>query len=182
MKGDTEERFAAKVNKIPGGCWEWSACIHVTTGYGLIRWEGKTQKAHRVSWKINNGEIPAGSYVLHACDNRKCVNPDHLSLGDHVQNMRDAVERKRFPTGDAHHTRRNPEWMSKGEKHPSAKLKRSDVFKILWAHRAGATITEIAEAYPVHRQQVARIVSGERWKKEYAEFRRQLAEIGGDDD
>src|SRR5712672_3540290 len=75
-----------------GQCWEWTAgCF--TNKYGIKKWHGKKETAHRVSWIINYGEIPNGLWVLHKCDNRKCVRPDHLFLGT-VQDNADDRERK----------------------------------------------------------------------------------------
>lgn len=89
------ERFWSKVD-IQGlnDCWEWTASIK-DTGYGQIRINYKTLRAHRVSWEINYGEIPENMCVLHTCDNRKCVNPKHLWLGDKFDNMQDMSKKGR---------------------------------------------------------------------------------------
>ena len=88
-----EERFWQKVRKGPG-CWEWTSA-RLPSGYGLISWRGTEHYAHRVSWMIHHGEVPAGMYVLHRCDNPPCVNPDHLYPGDAADNMRDCISRGR---------------------------------------------------------------------------------------
>lgn len=92
--------FWNKVNKngsIPahcpelGACWEWTARKNRLVGYGTARLGIKTENAHRVSWRIINGEIPDGLWVLHKCDNPLCVRPDHLFLGTQIDNMTDMI-------------------------------------------------------------------------------------------
>jgi len=79
-----------------GGCWLWSMSLCVD-GYGRVRIESEQRelKAHRHSWTILRGPIPDGLHVLHKCDVRCCVNPDHLYLGTREQNMADMVSRNR---------------------------------------------------------------------------------------
>ena len=76
------------------GCWLWTQALK-GDGYGHKHYEGKYQSAHRISWKLNRGPIPDGMFVLHHCDVMRCVNPDHLFLGTHEDNMRDAHEKGR---------------------------------------------------------------------------------------
>lgn len=85
-----EERFWAKVRKGPG-CWEWTA-RRDPSGYGRFAFRGRNSMAYRTSWTLNCGEIPPGRMVLHTCNNRACVRPDHLYLGDQSDNMRDSME------------------------------------------------------------------------------------------
>lgn len=98
--GTPNERFIGKyrVNQA-SGCWEWVAST-VRRGYGVFRLSSDRHvSAHRASWEIFNGPIPAGLFVCHHCDNRKCVNPSHLYLGNHDENMRDARLRGRMARG-----------------------------------------------------------------------------------
>lgn len=86
-------RFFDKVNKT-NNCWEWSGTNNYR--YGLLRTCGKMVRAHRISWEIHFGTIPAGLHVLHKCDNTLCVNPDHLFLGTHFDNMQDMAKKGRW--------------------------------------------------------------------------------------
>jgi hypothetical protein len=98
------DRFEERVNKIDGGCWEWTGCTNAG-GYGLIGQGGRGGKpllAHRVSWELNHGPIPEGLQALHACDNPCCVKPEHLYLGTHEDNMRDIAWRSRKLNGTLH--------------------------------------------------------------------------------
>lgn len=81
---------------MPNRCIEWTGALD-RNGYGMIAVKGKTHRAHRVVWEKDNGPIPKGMHVLHKCDNRKCVNIEHLYIGSNFDNVRDALERKRRP-------------------------------------------------------------------------------------
>ena len=73
-------------------CWEWQRYVD-HGGYGRIRYNGKSFYTHQYSWIIFNGAIPPGMHVLHHCDNPSCVNPNHLYIGTHQDNMRDREAR-----------------------------------------------------------------------------------------
>lgn len=89
---DNLSRFLSKVLAVESGCHEWQSTLH-RTGYGKFWFNGKQVPAHRVAYLLQVGEIPAGLWVLHRCDNRKCVNPEHLYTGTAKQNVRDKVDR-----------------------------------------------------------------------------------------
>jgi len=86
------KRFWDKVNKTDN-CWEWTGAIR--QGYGCLKIDGKTIDAHRYSYVIHFGPIPDGMCILHKCDNRKCVKPDHLFLGTYADNHKDMCNKKR---------------------------------------------------------------------------------------
>lgn len=83
------------------GCWVWNASF-MTTGYGQIKAFGKQVAAHRFSYELHKGPIPDGMHILHSCDVKACVNPDHLRAGTHAENMAEAAERGLMPSGAAH--------------------------------------------------------------------------------
>jgi len=75
-------------------CWEWQGPLN-NIGYGMIRDGDKMRTVHRVSYEEHVKKIPKGKCVLHTCDNRKCVNPDHLWIGTHQDNMDDMMKKDR---------------------------------------------------------------------------------------
>lgn len=124
-------------------CWEWQGG-KCRDGYGTLRdsrkAQGDTLSSHRVAYALFNGEIPDGMHVRHTCDNPACCNPNHLELGTHADNMRDMNERMR---------------------NQQRRLTIEQVRAIRADKRSHA---EIAQDYPVARQQISRIKQAIRWK------------------
>lgn len=163
MRKTLSQRFWAKVNPdgpVPkhrpelGKCWVWTAYIGQRgTGYGIIRAWGQPKGAHCVSWVIHNGEVPAGLFVLHKCDNKRCVNPVHLFLGTHQDNSDDmrAKGRSRYPHGEAT---------------SNAKLTAEKVRQIreLFCH-GEVTHKMLAERYGVSEETIQPIIAGRTWKQ-----------------
>ena len=97
------ERFRNKVSYGPH-CWNWKASTF-NTGYGQFTTaDGKNRTAHRVAYEYAYGPIPDGLYVCHSCDNRKCVNPAHLWLGNAKANVTDMIDKGRAPRRHANKT------------------------------------------------------------------------------
>lgn len=94
-------RFWSKVDKVSSGtgCWLWTAATKEGR-YGAFRIPGKCERSHRVSWEISNGPIPEKMHVLHHCDVTLCVNPSHLFIGTHQDNMIDKTAKKRYKVPD----------------------------------------------------------------------------------
>src|SRR5690348_11729957 len=92
------------------GCWEWHKNA-MGAGYGSFCLFGRQMGAHVASYWLLRGEVPAGLFVLHACDNRRCVNPGHLFLGTQTDNMRDCAKKGRVVLTDV-----------SGGKNPNARL------------------------------------------------------------
>jgi hypothetical protein len=93
-KRDLKERLYEKTSPN-GECLEWLGCTGVG-GYGRITYKGKSVYTHIAMWKVEKGEIPNGLCVLHTCDNPKCINIAHLTLGSHRSNMEDRDKKGRW--------------------------------------------------------------------------------------
>lgn len=104
------KRFFDKVNKTDS-CWIWTAGGRGKTGYGAFKLNGKVIDSHRVSYTMHKGEIPKDLYVCHTCDNRKCVNPDHLFLGSPKENWQDGFDKGKIKCISKNY--------AKKKKHPS---------------------------------------------------------------
>lgn len=98
-KEKLKDAFWSRVEMTPTecGCLEWNGSL-TSKGYGVFSCRGYPVKAHRMAYELSvDGRISKGDSVLHKCNNRKCVNPSHLYLGDHEDNMRDRSVSDRHP-------------------------------------------------------------------------------------
>lgn len=91
-----------------GGCWLWTGATN-SYGYGMVYGHRRALSAHRVAYVVHNGSFDSDLVVRHACDVRCCINPDHLSLGTHADNMQDAVLRGRLYTARRRFNRLDPD-------------------------------------------------------------------------
>lgn len=143
----TEASFMESVIPEPNsGCWLWLGS-ETNSGYGCVRHKGKNLKAHRASWLLFRGPLKRRLSVCHKCDNPPCVNPDHLFLGTHQENMRDMVRKGRTIR-------------LKGSAHPGAKLTELAVLAIRNDRRRSSII---ASEYGVARRTIQAIRLREIW-------------------
>jgi len=151
---DSVARFWDKVavDPTPGACWLWTAGTQ-GGGYGAFVIGGRTYKAHRLSYELHNGALPAGAHVLHACDRPGCVNPAHLRAGTQKENTADMVSRGRHAG-----------WDSKGVKNGRVKLTESSVLDIRERAARGCSQAEMAREYKVSEAAVSLIVSRKNWR------------------
>lgn len=152
------ERFWRKVQR-GDGCWPWVGPTN-DRGYGVLSIARPQRRvyAHRFSWAMANGPIPDGYEVCHRCDNPPCVNPAHLFLGTHAENMRDARQKGRA-LGRADLPR------PRGEQVNTAKLTAESVREIVARFRSGETNkSALAREYGVTHHMVRLIVTGRAWR------------------
>ena len=128
------------------GCIEWQGSIN-KYGYGLTTVNGKTVTAHRAMYMQKVGRIPEGAFLLHTCDNRKCVNPAHLVIGDTNENMADMVAKGR-------------QYRPIGSMNNMSKITERDALEIF---NMPGRHQDIADAYGVTQGLVSMIKSGKRW-------------------
>ena len=128
---DLKARLLARTEVMPSGCWHHD---------GNIIYLGKYMKTHRASWLVHRGPIPEGLCILHRCDNRRCVNPEHLWLGTKTDNMADMV--------------------TKGRNARSSKLSVDDVRKIKALLAEGNSCGAIARQFNVSESHVSAIKHG----------------------
>jgi hypothetical protein len=135
------DRFNERYTPVPGsGCWLWTAALTAPDGYGSLMQDGKRILAHRFSWEYHNSLIPEGLCVLHKCDVKSCVNPDHLYVGTIKDNSIDAIKRDRF----------------------KYKIKNAELPQLFDLKAYGFLYKEIAEMYKVSIETIQSIMIGKR--------------------
>jgi hypothetical protein len=135
MDQERQNRFWHKVHRLDeDDCWNWLAAKQ-TDGYGSF-WVStrKSMLAHRISWTLLVGPIPDGMKVLHRCDNRCCVNPNHLFLGTQADNMQDCSSKGRI---------------QHGERAGRVKLSDDDVARIREMSMFGARRKDVAQVFGI---------------------------------
>ena len=143
--GSIEDRFWRHVSKTDS-CWVWTGGL--SSGYGSMNTGGGYAGAHRVSWELHFGPVADGLFVLHKCDNRGCVRPDHLFLGTHEDNMSDMRSKGRSRSG---------------ESHGNSRLSEENVRSIRRLHKNGTKRSTIAKRFSINPGHVTKIVSRKAW-------------------
>lgn len=153
MKWTWDTYFAPRT-EMSGECIIWSKS-KTYLGYGSCTRIGGEVRTHRVSWFLARGPIPQGAHVLHRCDNRSCVNPDHLFLGSHQDNMTDMVAKGRLVAPPAKH----------GSANHMAAINEDGVWEIRQVANIGRfSQKEIAQSYGLSEMTVSRIIRNQSWK------------------
>lgn len=138
--------FWGRAKRRKNGCLEWPI---KRMAYGLITRHGKVYGTHVYSWTLTNGPVPKGLCVLHACDNRRCINPKHLFLGTKGDNNRDAFNKKRHYFGVQH-------W--------KVKLDPVAVRVIRRRYKRGESQESIGRDYGVSQAHVSKVVRTVAWR------------------
>lgn len=129
------------------GCWEWTGS-RFSNGYGRTIVGRKSVGAHRVAYELAIGPLLAGQLVMHSCDNKGCVRPDHLSAGTPADNLADMVAKGRSLRGERNH------W---------AKLSESTVREIRVAQASGESKASLARRLDVSETAIRSVMQGRTW-------------------
>lgn len=154
-----EDRYIPEPNS---GCWLWVGTT--SRKYGSAWYKNKSIRAHRLSYQAFKGEIPKGMFVCHSCDTCMCVNPDHLFLGTHQDNMTDMKRKGRAASGPKNGALLHPETRCRGERVWKAKLQEEEVRIIKAQLREGRQLADIAAEYGVGITTISAIKTGRNWK------------------
>jgi hypothetical protein len=148
-----QQRLLNKMIPEPmSGCWLWLGAM-TKKGYGHMLFNGRYEKAHRISYLIHCGPIPPGQVVCHSCDNPSCINPDHLWVGSTRDNQADSAAKGRRRNG-----------ITQGEANHFSKLSQSDVDAIRAAPRVYGSGRRLAERYGVREATISEIRSEKSWR------------------
>lgn len=139
----------ARTKESTGGCWEWTAGRH-GVGYGCVPQRfGGGRYAHRAMYEAVCEAIPKGMYVLHSCDNRLCINPEHLSLGTHRDNIADMHAKNRQSGGSL-----------PNEKNPSCKFT-DDQIRTMRAARGSMGLRAMVRYFGISETHLLRVIRGD---------------------
>lgn len=146
-----KERLYSKaiINKN-SGCWEMQP--FKGHRYPKIQIENRCERANRISYEITFGKIPSGVHCLHKCDNTKCINPEHLFLGTHQENMHDKIKKGRAKYDGP-----------KGTRCAQHKLQDYEVKEILDLLNKNHTQISISRKYGICQQTISKIKTNQTW-------------------
>lgn len=144
-----EERFMSKVEiNRSNNCWIWNGTLR--DGYGRFKAEKKMMTASRFSFEYFKGEIKEGNVIMHTCDNRSCVNPDHLIQGTHKENANDKVIKKRHIYGEK-------AWQHKLSEQEVIEIKKALQYPYIGINN------DLAKFYQVNHRTISSIKNGITW-------------------
>lgn len=135
--------------EVRNGCFEITSHKLDSNGYAETMIRGRTTKIHRHVYEQCFGKIPAGLVIRHKCDNRACINPEHLEVGTHRENIGDMISRNR---------------QAKGSRKPFSKLTEADVIEIKSLLSKGMTNRSIAGIYSIDESVISEIKHKKAWK------------------
>lgn len=128
----------------PESCWIWKD----SNTYGTVRINGKKYKSHRLMCQVHHKVDVTGLCVLHSCDNPRCINPNHLRVGTHQENMQDRVLRNRGGN-------------LKGSNNGRALLNEDDV---VFIRKSKLQTKELMSMYGISKVTICGIRRGAKWK------------------
>ncbi len=180
MSEKDKSRFFSKIKtNTETGCREWQAARQ-DRGYGFFGLGGSNFGAHRIAYFLATDTDPEDLCVLHKCDNPRCVNPEHLFLGTHLDNARDRNQKgraasgdsngsrlhpERLARGDRHLSRTNPERLARGGNHGNSKLTEPAVASIRSMYAGGGvTLKLLAEKFGVHFSTISDVINRKIWR------------------
>lgn len=144
----------AEIPADRSACWLWKGARRGQHDYGSFKLVSYvTIMAHRAAYAFAKGEHPGDFFVCHTCDVPHCVNPDHLFLGTHAENMADMAAKGRAFVGER-----------KGEKNHAAKLTEADAIEAIRLIEAGLTNKEIGRRLNIGHALISSIRRGKAWK------------------
>lgn len=147
-----QNRFFSHIERIPfSECWIWTGAT--TKGYGQATYNKQHGYAHRISWEIhNNSKIQPGKVCCHKCDEPLCVNPNHLFIGDHKDNVNDKIQKGRHRHGTL-----------SGEQNGFSKVTKEIVEEIKLLKAKGLTVRQIAEKIGISKSNVWLVATNKTW-------------------
>lgn len=152
-----KQRFMLKVaTGQDGTCWRWIGAFN-QNGYGYFLLGGRLMHAHRASYALFRGDVPKDKNVCHACDNRWCVNPDHLWIGTQRQNVHDAMAKGRSVPPP------RTDWRNRIKPHHWQRLSVDQAKEIIRRLARGEKHELIAQDFGINSRTVSKIKLGQRW-------------------